>query len=186
MHARLADVFRSLAAFARQVSRPRDDGRDVDARRRLITQQVTDVQGFIESSKFEAGAGGEDAQEVERLTADAQAVFVVLLAIARDAATGDTVPDAVRAATIRVDEEVAVVLETLAGRVGLGGAAASEVSDRLASFERAIAVQVDAARGHISCAGTLGLYRELAVALSRLASVGGRSLPMTAGSIEAW
>jgi len=91
----------------------------------------------------------------------------------------------VRAATIRVDEEVAVVLEALAGRVGLGGAAASEVSDPLASFERAIAAQVDAARGHASCAGTLGLYRELAIAMNRLASVAERSLPTAAPSIEA-
>jgi len=50
MHARLADVFRSLAALARVASRPLDDRGDVDARRRLISQQVTDVQGFIESS----------------------------------------------------------------------------------------------------------------------------------------
>ena len=92
MHARLADVLRSLAELARVASTPTAD---VDARRQLIAQQVADVQGFIESSKFEAGGGAEDAQEVERLTADAQAVFVVLLAIARDAArqpTGDRTP----------------------------------------------------------------------------------------------
>src|SRR5213594_1220719 len=43
MHARLADVFRSLAAFARVASRPRDDGADADSWRQLISQQVTDV-----------------------------------------------------------------------------------------------------------------------------------------------
>src|SRR4029450_8819486 len=48
MHARLADVPRSLAGLGRVASQPPGD---VDARRRLISQQVTDVQGFIESSK---------------------------------------------------------------------------------------------------------------------------------------
>src|SRR5262249_187583 len=69
MHAGLADVFRSLAALARVASRSPGD---VDARRQLISQQVTDVQGFIESSKFESGADAGDAEAVERLTADAQ------------------------------------------------------------------------------------------------------------------
>src|SRR3989475_135295 len=108
MHARLADVFRSLAAFARVASQPPGD---VDARRQLISQQVTDVQGFIESSKFEPGAGAADAEAVERLTADAQTVFLVLLAIAREAASAVRRPDAVRAAMIRVDEDVAAILE---------------------------------------------------------------------------
>src|SRR5262245_62120224 len=66
MRARLADVLRSLATFARVASRPLDDQRDVDARRQLISQQVADVQGYVESSKFEAGVDGENAQEVER------------------------------------------------------------------------------------------------------------------------
>jgi multidrug resistance protein MdtO len=186
MHARLADVLRSLAAFARVASRPLDDRRDVDARRQLISQQVTDVQGFIESSKFEPGAGAADAQEVERLTADAQAVFVVLLAIARDAATVTGNPDAVRAVTIRVDDDVALVLEALADRVRQGGgAAASTISGSLASFERSIAAPVAAAGAHVTCAGALELYRELAVAVNRLASSGGRSIPTAAHSMVA-
>src|SRR5215468_2314184 len=53
MHARLADVLRSLAALARVASQPPGDA---DTRRQLISQQVADVQGFVESSKFEAGA----------------------------------------------------------------------------------------------------------------------------------
>src|SRR4030095_5148472 len=72
MRARLADVLRSLAAFARTPLGPLGNQRDVDARRQLISQQVADVQGYVESSKFEPGVGAEEAQEVERLTADAQ------------------------------------------------------------------------------------------------------------------
>src|SRR5678815_2812095 len=91
MHARLADVLRSLASFARLASRPPDD---LDARRQLIAQQVTDVQGFIESSKFEPRTGAADAESVQRLIADAQTVFLLLLAIARDAAAVARRPDA--------------------------------------------------------------------------------------------
>ena len=177
MHARLADVFRSLAALARVASRPLDDGADVDARRQLVSQQVTDVQGFIESSKFEAGAGATDAQTVERLTADAQTVFLVLLAIARDAAAAATPPDVVRAAAIRVDEDVAAILEGLAERVRPGETtAAIDVNGSLAALERSIAAQVDAIGGDVTYAGTFELYRELAVAVNRAASSEGRSV----------
>jgi Fusaric acid resistance protein family len=186
MHARLADVLRSLAAFAREASRPLDDGRDVDARRQLISQQVTDVQGFVESSKFETGAGAADAQEVERLTADAQSVFVVLLAIARDAATLTGNPDTVRAVTIRVDGDVALVLEALADRVGPGGGgAASTISGSLAPFERSIAALVAAAGAQVTCAGAVELYRELAVAVNRLTASSVRSIPTVAHPLVA-
>jgi multidrug resistance protein MdtO len=187
MHARLADVFRSLAALARVASRPLDEQGDVDARRRLISQQVMDVQGFIESSKFEPGAGAADAQAVERLTADAQAVFLVLLAIARDAALAAGRPDAVRAATTRVDQDVAVILEALADRIGPGGvASASEASGSLAAFERSIAAaHVDAAGEHATGEGALGLYRELAIAVNRLAESGERSIPAGAPAVVA-
>src|SRR5262249_42859379 len=116
MQARLADVFRSLAAFARVASRPSGD---VDGRRQLISQQVTDVQGFIEASKFEAGAGAVDAQAVARLTADAQTVFLLLLAIARHVEVAEA-PDSMRAAMSHVDDEVAVVLEGVADRIRRG------------------------------------------------------------------
>ena len=185
MYSRLADVFRSLAAFARVASRPLDDRGDVDARRQLISQQVTDVQGFIESSKFEPGAGAADTQEVQRLTADAQAVFLLLLAIARDAALAARCPDAVDAAATHVDQEVAVVLDALADRVGQGGvAAASEVSGLLDAFERSIG-ELTAAGERVTCAGALGLYRDLAVAVNRLAASGGRSIPPAAPAIVA-
>lgn len=85
MHARLADVLRSLAVLARGAPRPGDNDAGLAAQRSLITQQVADVQGFIESSKFEPAAGAVDAEVVQRLIANAQTVFLVLLAIAHDA-----------------------------------------------------------------------------------------------------
>jgi len=178
MHARLADVFRSLAAFARVASRPPDD---VDARRQLISQQVTDVQGLIESSKFEPGVGAADAQTVERLTGDAQTVFLVLLAIARNAESAAVRPDAVRAATSRVDEDVATILEGLANRVRPGGAPpAIDVDGPLAALEPSIGIPVDATGEDVTYAGALALYRELAVGVNRVASSDRRSISAAA------
>ena len=186
MRARLADVLRSLAAFARAPVRAPDDQRDVDARRQLISQEVADVQGYVESSKFEPGVGAEDAQEVERLTGDAQTVFVILLAIARHPATLTGSQDTVRAATIRVDDDVALVLEALADRVGQGGgAAASSIGSSLASFERSMAALVAAAGAHVTRTGALELYRELAVAVGRLAASSARSIHPTTHPIVA-
>jgi multidrug resistance protein MdtO len=163
MHARLADVFRSLAAFARVVAQLPSD---VDSRRQLIAQQVADVQGFIESSKFEPGAGAADAQAVERLTADAQTVFVVLLAIAREATA--SAPEAVRAATIRVEDDVAGILEGVADRIRIDAVAPAIDLDRsLADLDRSLAAQADASSTY---AGALALYRELGVAVNRVAS----------------
>ena len=143
------------------------------------------MQGFIESSKFEAAAGGADAQAVQRLTADAQAVFVVLLAIARHATSAAGRPGAAQAARIRVGENVGAVLEVLADRVGHRGvAAASEVEGSRAAFERSIA-HVDAAEQRATGEGMLELYRELAVAVNRLAASGGRWAPAVAHSIVA-
>jgi len=168
MHARLADVFRSLAAFARALSQPPGN---VDARRRLISQQVTDVQGFIESSKYESGTGAGDAQTVERRTADAQTVFLVLLAIAREATAAARPPEALHTATIRVDDDVAAILDGVAARVRNDGAAPAIDGDRaLAALERCLAAQADASGGDTTYAGARALYRELAVAVTRVAS----------------
>jgi len=176
MHARLADIFRSLAALARVASRPREAGADVDARRQLIAQQVTDVQGFIESSKFEAGADGRDAQVVQRLTADAQAVFLVLLAIARNAETAALRSDAARAASVRVDADVAAILE------GLAVPSANDADGSLAALRQSIAAQVVAIEEAPGSAGTVALYRELEAAVSRVAS--GDGLPAPAEDIR--
>ena len=163
MQARLADVLRSIAAFARVASHPPTD---LEARRQLISQQVADVQGLIESSKFEAGAGVASAQTVERLTADAQAVFVVLLAIARHAAAMAGPPDAMREAMSRMDGDVATVLEALADGNQPGGP--STPVD--AALERLIAAQVDTARADAAYAGAIALYQEVAAAANRLVS----------------
>ncbi len=177
MHARLAEVFRALAALARVASRSQGVAGDVDARRQLISQQLTDVQGFIESSKFEPGADGADAHAIERLTADAQSVFLVLLAIARDAESAAIRPDTVPATTPRVDADVATILDGLADRIRPGGTVReTDLNGALAAFESSIAAQGDAIGEDVTHAGTLALYRELAVAVRRVASSDRRSV----------
>ena len=180
MHARLADVIRSLAAFARVASQP---PADIDARRQLIAQQVTDVQGFIESSKFEAGAGAADAQAVERRTADAQSVFLILLAIGRGAAAAVTPPEVVRAAMRRVDDDVATVLDGLAARIRDDDdtwATTIDLHGSVAALERSIGGRADATGGDVTDAGARALYRELAVAVTRVASGDRRSVAAVA------
>src|SRR3989449_26687 len=116
-------------------------------------------------------------------TADAQTVFLVLLAIARDAASAVRRPDAVRAAMIGVDEDVAAILEGLATQIQQGGVApAIDVTGSLAAFERSITTQVDATGEEGTDAGALGLDRGLAVAVNRVASSDRRSIRATAVS----
>ncbi len=167
MRERLADMLRSLAELAQACAKSqglRPD--DVDARRRLISQQVADVQGFIESSKFEPDAG--NAAMIQRLTGDAQSVFLILLAIARDE---DALPRTAREETVRVPMDAAAVLQAVAGRLGHGrGIPAADLDGALAALERDSRDQ-----GHLqdeAWRGRLELYRELAVAVNRLASGG--------------
>ena len=171
MHARLADVFRTLAAFARVASRRPDDASDVTARRQLISQQLTDVQGFIESSKFEAGTGAADTQAVQRLTADAQTVFVSLLAIARAAESADVRADALTAIAREVDERVASILEGVAAQVHHDGATQT-IRDRgsLAAVSQSITAAIDVAGADARYTEARALYGALAVAVSQLAA----------------
>src|SRR5262245_34011831 len=59
LRARLAEVLRLLAELARSKTRADENStvlvNDVDSWRRRISQKVADVQGLIESSKFESG-----------------------------------------------------------------------------------------------------------------------------------
>lgn len=169
VHARLADMLRSLAALARVASRPRGDESGLAARRETISQQVTDVQGLIESSKFEPGAGAFDADAVERLTGDAQTVFLVLLAIARDAESAAVRSATVRAAMVRVDEDVAAILDGLAAHARPGEAIpAIDPDGSLAALEESIAVDVDVVGRDSTHEGILALYQQLTAGVRQL------------------
>ena len=156
MRARLAEVLRSLAALARACESPGSLGPgDLDAQRRLVSQQVADVQGFIESSKFEAGAAGADA--IQQLTGDAQTVFLVLLAIGRHEVAREPVA---HETPLRLLMDVAATLDARAEHVGHGGPRPA------IDLESSLATSVPLAdqTGH----GRLVLYRELVVAVNRL------------------
>ncbi len=185
MRERLNDVLRSLAGLARMCAGPRGPREaDVDARRRLISQQVAELQVFIESSKFEPGAA--NSLGVERLTAAAQKVFLVLLAIARYEGELPALPSVVREATTRLETEVAVGLEALAETARPAGAGpATSVDDAMAAVEQAFSTYVVADNDEGNMArGRLALCRELVAAVKRLAADDGPLLRATAAVVE--
>jgi plasmid stabilization system protein ParE len=164
MRARLADVLSSLAGLARACVSPGGlHSGEVDARRRLISEQVADVQGFIEASKFEPGAAGVVA--IQRLIGDAQTVFLVLLAIARQQGA---LPPTAHETTRRLPMDAAAAVEAVAEHLRRGGPRpAFDLDGTLTTVERDIA-----AHGPLedeAVHGRLLLYRELVVAVNRLA-----------------
>jgi hypothetical protein len=168
MRGRLAELLRSLAGLARAAVT--GTAGDVDARRRLISQQVADVQGFIESSKFEPGAGSP--ADIERLTGNAQSVFLVLLAIARDESGRAALPGAVRDAMTRLGTDVATALAAVAkGVQGPEVAAPTDVDEAMGAVERSVSAHVEVSGDAAEAwRGRLTLYRELVAAVKRLAS----------------
>jgi multidrug resistance protein MdtO len=162
MRERLADVFHSLAALALGCANPGGlRPAEVDAQRRLISQQVADVQGFIESSKFELDGGS--ARATAQLLGDAQTVFLVLLAIARH--EGVLLASS-REATLRLGRDGSAALEALAEHLRRGGDMPEiDPDDTLATAER----EDDPDHGiHV-------LYREFVVAVNRLVADGRRA-----------
>jgi hypothetical protein len=121
---------------------------------------VADVQGFIESSKFELDGGS--ARAAAQLLGDAQTVFLVLLAIARHEGV---LPASSREAMLRVPRDGSAVLEALAEHLRRGGdVPAIDLEDTLA-----IAEHDEPNHGiHV-------LYREFVEAVNRLVADGRRA-----------
>jgi multidrug resistance protein MdtO len=167
MRERLAEMLRSLADLT-LVCRGTGSESDVDARRRLISKQVGDLQGFIESTKFELSEAS--SEDIERLTGDAQTLFLVLLAIARDESGRAALPASVREATMRLDTEVATALAAAAERVqGSAAAPSIDVDGAMSAVERSISAHGELGReADEACRGRLALYRELVAAVNRL------------------
>ncbi len=161
-----------LADLARSGTRstiPAAIDADVDSWRRRISQKVQEIQGHIESSKFEPG--GVEVSQIQKLTADAQTVFILLLSLARQS-RDIAQSNMVRATANELDSAIATTLETLAtrGRWRLE-LPIPPLEDRLNIFERAM-TSTDAldqeAAAHF--AERLALYRALVAAIERLSS----------------
>jgi hypothetical protein len=85
--------------------------------------------------------------------------------------------DAVQAATTRIDDEVATILDGLADGVRDAGVArAIDVDGSLAALQRSIADEIGAASEDARYAGVTALYRELGVAVNRVVSASRRSM----------
>jgi multidrug resistance protein MdtO len=136
MRERMADVLDSLATLARRHASERDPGAaDLDAQRRLVSQQIADVQGFIESSKFESGAS--DPDRIARLVGDSQIVFLILLARARDPGQLGRSSPQLEHAPRRFEADVAMSLRAMAEHLR-GRAAAPSIPPADSAGERVL------------------------------------------------
>src|SRR5262247_1700015 len=170
LRARLAEMLHLLAELARTGTSdkaPTVIADDVDSWRRRISQKVRDVQGLIESSKFESG--NLEVDEIQKRTGDGQLVFVLLLSLARDSTR---LPDAMRAAALDLDTAVATALEAMATRLVRGSQpAVPDLGGSLDRFERSM-TGTDALDKETAAnfSGRLDLYRALVAAIKRLSS----------------
>jgi hypothetical protein len=170
LRARLSETLRLLADLARSGRSDRSlTSAKVDSWRQRISLKVAEAQGLIESSKFEPHE--LDLDVVQRRTADAQVVFVLLLALARHASTS-TLPRVAQVRASELDVAIATALEILATRAAGGfEGALPDLASALAALERAIHSSLEGP-GHetstLQFAGALALYRSLVASVARL------------------
>ena len=112
-----------------------------------------------------------EVSEIQKITGDAQIVFILMLSLARQRYELGHM-DMVRAATFDVDNSIATALEALATRGAPNSqSAVLQLDDRLNSLERSTtdpdALDQEAA-AHF--AARLALYRALVAAINRLSS----------------
>jgi len=171
LRARLAEALRMLANLARtaMAAGSQVTSADVDSWRRRISLKLAEVQALIESTKFERHE--LDIASLERKTADAQVVFVLLLTLARQRSQSPA-SEPIRTRAQEIDGAVAKTLETLATRAELGGGpATADLQGALAALERSVADESPVQTGaRIADDSQMGLYPTLAIAVRRLAA----------------
>jgi multidrug resistance protein MdtO len=170
LRARLAEIIRLLAELARTRagSATPTISDDVDSWRRLISQKVEDIQGLIESSKFELGAF--KLSEIQKFAGDAQIIFILLLTLARQR-RDVTAPNVVKAAAVELDDAMAKTLLALSTCIASDSQpAAPDLEDLIDFLDRHVAVCTDA--GEMAASSQLAecsaLYRALVTAIERL------------------
>ena len=183
LRARLAEILHLLSELARVGAcgaPPAVTGNDVDSCRRLISQKVEDIQGLIESSKFELGAF--KLSEIQKHTGDAQIVFILLLALARE--RQELVrPEAVLAAAAELDNAMATALLAVEAHVTTGSQPAlPNLEGMMDAFENSVAAGTSGpgeAAADTLITERLAIYRALVAAIKRLSSE-----PLDAGQNE--
>jgi multidrug resistance protein MdtO len=172
LRARLAEMLRLLAELARTGTGSATQSvthATVDTWRRRISQKVEDVQGLIESSKFEVGDFNPRA--IQKLIGDVQIIFILLLSLARQRPDPSRLPEAAQAAMVDLDNAVAAALETLATYVAVGSEpAVTALEDTLNACARSLASMDVLTERAAPLVGRLALYRALVVAIKRLSS----------------
>jgi len=163
LRARLAEVMHLLADLARagtSSETPAVTAANLDAWRRRISQKVADVQGLIESSKFELGT--LKLSEIQKFTGDAQIIFILLLSLERQR-NDIALPNVVRAAAVELDSEMATALLALETYVA-GGAqpVIPNLEGMMDAFERSVSDP--------RLTECLALYRALVASINRLSS----------------
>ena len=171
LRARLAEILHLLADLARSGTSDKTSSviaDEVDSWRRRISQKVDDIQGLIESSKFESG--NLDVDEIQKRTGDGQLVFVLLLSLARQSRDISLISDAMQAAAVDLDNGVATALEVLANHVsGDSEQMVPELNDPLNAFERSIAGTGARDEGTVAhFTRRLALYRALVTTIKQL------------------
>ena len=131
---------------------------------------MENVQELIESSKFELGAF--KLSEIQKLTGNAQIIFILLLSLARQRHE-DTDPNVVRAA-VELDDAMATALLALSTRIASDSEPEVKyLEGTMKAFERAVAAGTKAP-GETSTDPQLterqALYRALVAAINRLSS----------------
>jgi len=174
LRVRLAETLRLLAELARTKTvsaATAETGNAVDSWRQRISRKVEDVQELIESSKFELG--DFKLSEIQKLTGEAQIIFILLLSLARQRHDIEYT-DLVRAAAIELDDAMATALIALETHVADGSQpAAPNTQPMMNALERYVAVSTNAPRETAATPDLterLALYRALVAAIMRLSS----------------
>ena len=113
LHANVAELMHLLAELARTEASSEVEAfasKDATSWRRQISIKVEEIQRLIESSKFESSTF--KVSEIQKHIGDAQIVFTLLIALARQR-LDVTKPDVVRMAASKVDNAIATALLAL-------------------------------------------------------------------------
>jgi multidrug resistance protein MdtO len=173
LHANVAELMHLLAELARTEASSEVEAfasKDATSWRRQISIKVEEIQRLIESSKFESSTF--KVSEIQKHIGDAQIVFTLLIALARQR-LDVTKPDVVRMAASKVDNAIATAILALETYVTSGSRPAlPNLEGEVDMFERSNA-GMDAL--HTTAADPrlverLAIYRALVAAINRLSA----------------